>query len=358
MEFREHMPLAPLTTLQVGGRARYFAEATTEVDAVAALMFARERRLPVFILGGGSNLLVSDAGFAGLVLKISTRGIDQTINGDIVTFSVAAGEDWDAFVAHAVAEDNAGIECLSGIPGTVGATPVQNVGAYGQEVAQTITSVEALDLASFRDFTSEPVSLHVQQLTNEECGFRYRASRFNTDERGRWLILRVVFELRRRGAPALRYPDLQKYFAGHSSNPSLVEVREGVCEIRGRKGMLIRKGEQDAPSAGSFFRNPLVSQREFEGLSSRLALEGLQLPSYPAGGDLRKLPAAWLVEHAGFGRGYEMGRVGISRKHSLAIVNRGGAAAAEIVALKNSIQSAVYAQFGIELETEPVLLGF
>ena len=344
MFIRENVPLAPFTTLGVGGPARYFGEAATEDAIVEAVDFASSRGVPLFVLGGGSNLVVADAGFAGLVLKIAITGISHfTPPGGQTIFIAGAGCDWDTFVAQTVAAGCAGLECLSGIPGTVGGTPVQNVGAYGQEVSETILEVRALDLRSRQIVT----------LSNAECGFGYRSSIFNSSYRGRYIILRVAFTLREGGAPTIRYADLEKRLTGlGQSSPTLSDVRAAVREIRHSKAMLIVPGEEDARSAGSFFKNPVVAQAVFE----RLA-EQFELPSYPAANGTRKLPAAWLVEHAGFAKGYGKGRVGISHKHALAIVNRGGGTAAEIVALKDEIQARVREKFGIELQTEPVFVG-
>ncbi len=349
MLIRENVSLAPLTTLGVGGPARYFAEATTEAEVIEAVKFARARRLPLFVLGGGSNLVVADAGFAGLVLKIGVAGVSHFTPpyGDMI-FIAGAGCDWDAFVAQTVEANCAGLECLSGIPGSVGGTPVQNVGAYGQDVSETITEVRALDLAS----------LEIVTLSNPDCGFAYRTSVFNTTQRGGYIILQVAFALRQSGKPSIRYADLVKHFSSRQSEPTLQEVRDAVREIRHRKAMLIVPGEEDARSAGSFFKNPVVPQAVFEELAARLASEGLALPSYAAADGSRKIPAAWLVEHAGFARGYAKGRAGVSHKHALAIVNRGGATAAEILALKDEIQVRVLKKFGIQLQSEPVLVGF
>jgi UDP-N-acetylmuramate dehydrogenase len=348
MLIREQVPLAPLTTMGVGGPARYLLEATSEADVREGVEFAHAEGLSLFILGGGSNLLVSDHGFDGVILKIALRGIEQTAHHREVLFSVAAGEDWDSFVADAVEADCAGVECLSGIPGTVGGTPVQNVGAYGQEVSSTIREVYALDLQTLRAVT----------LTNAECGFAYRNSRFNTTERGRFVILRVSIVLQRGGPASVRYADLQKFFADRPAEPSLAQVRSAVREIRHRKAMLIVPGDEDARSAGSFFKNPVVPQAQFEELSTRLNSRGIQLPSYAASDGFRKLPAAWLVEQAGFPKGYAKGAAGISRRHTLAIVNRGGASAADILALKDEIQQRVLHEFGIALQPEPVFVGF
>ncbi len=348
MILREQVPLAPLTTLGVGGPARYFAEARSESEVREAIEFARSRALSLFVLGGGSNVLVADAGFNGLVLKVDLRGVERAVVGDDVTFRVAAGEDWDAFVLRTVEEDYAGLECLSGIPGSVGGTPVQNVGAYGQEVSETIREVTALDRQT----------LGLRTFSNAECRFAYRTSVFNTTERGRYIILSVLFLLRRGGKPAIRYADLQKAFGGGSVEPTVQRVRDAVREIRRSKAMLIVPGDDGCRSAGSFFKNPIVSQTEFAELETKLSSRGMSLPSYPASDGFRKLSAAWLVEHAGFTKGYSRGAAGISRRHALAIVNRGGATAAGIVALKDEIQSRVLEEFGVRLQPEPVFLGF
>jgi UDP-N-acetylmuramate dehydrogenase len=348
MNILEHVPLAPLTTLGVGGSARYFAEARTESQVREAVQFARSRDLPLFVLGGGSNLLVADGGFNGLVLKIALCGIERYAAGNDVTFRVAAGDNWEAFVARTVEEDCAGIECLSGIPGSVGGTPVQNVGAYGQEVSDTIREVEGFDIHTLQPKT----------FSNAECRFAYRTSIFNTTQRDRYVVLRVSFALRRGGKPAVRYADLQKVFANSAGTPTLLQVRNAVREIRRSKAMLLVPGDDDSRSAGSFFKNPIVPQSQFEDLEMSLRSRHLTLPSYPASNGFRKLSAAWLVEHAGFAKGYTHGAAAISRRHALAIVNRGGATAAEIVALKDEIQSRVSLEFGIELNPEPVFLGF
>jgi len=347
MVIQEKVPLAPLTTLGVGGPARYFAEARTIGDVRAAVEQAHSRQLPLFVLGGGSNLVVSDNGWPGLVLKIAIGGTDFRIESGQGILEAGAGEEWDKLVKAAVDRDCAGIECMSGIPGSIGSTPVQNVGAYGQEVAETITSVQALDLRDGQ----------LRELCNEACGFEYRTSIFNTTEKGRFIILRVSYALKPGGEPRIEYADLKKYFAG-KSRPGLVEVREAVRQIRASKSMLITPGDEDARSAGSFFKNPVLSEAEFQALAERAATRSLQIPSYPALQAQRKVSAAWLVEQSGFGKGYTHGPVGISRKHALAIVNRGGARAADVIALKDEIQQRVMDTFGIELKPEPVFVGF
>ncbi len=347
MQIRENVPLAPLTTLQVGGPARYFAEATSEAEVRFAVQYAADHKLPLFVLGGGSNLVVADAGFPGLVLKIALRGIEEHNQGDSIHFLVEAGEDWDTFVAHAVAKNCAGIECLSGIPGTVGGTPVQNVGAYGQEVADTIRAIRVLDVESGQ----------IRTLQNQDAGFTYRTSIFNSSQRGRYIVLRVIYALTPGAQPKIAYADLQKYFEGKPA-PTLAETREAVRQIRLSKAMLLVPGDEDSRSAGSFFKNPIISPTEYARIAGIVAARGLKPPSYPAPDGKVKIAAAWLVEQSGFDKGYARGSVGISRRHALAIVNRGGATAANILALKDEIQKRVFDSFGLQLQPEPVFVGF
>ena len=347
MVIQENVPLAPLTTLNVGGPARYLAEARTNADVCTAVEQARSRQWPLFVLGGGSNLVISDSGWPGLVLKIAIGGIDFRVENGQGLFEAGAGEEWDKLVHTAVERDCAGIECLSGIPGSVGGTPVQNVGAYGQEVAETISSVQALDLRDGQ----------LRELCNEACGFEYRTSIFNTSEKGRYIIVSVTYSLHPGGEPHIEYADLKRYFAGRS-RPTPAETREAVRQIRASKSMLITPGDEDARSAGSFFKNPVLSEPEYLSVAERAAARKLQIPSYPALEARRKISAAWLVEQSGFHKGYTRGRVGISRKHALAIVNRGGATAADVIALKDEIQQRVLDAFGVQLHPEPVFVGF
>src|SRR5450631_1482661 len=251
MLFQEHIPLAPHTTFRVGGPARWFAQARTEDDILEGVAFAKEHGLPLFVLGGGSNLLVSDAGFPGLVLHIDLKGITLGEDG---LLSAAAGEEWDQLVSQVVAANCAGVECLAGIPGSVGGTPVQNVGAYGQEVSQTILEVRALD-SKMGAFVDLPASA---------CGFSYRQSIFNHgSERGRYIVTQVVYELRRDAEPLLSYADLKRYFQDWRKPPGLGEVAAAVREIRRAKGMLLVEGDPDCASAGSFFKNPVVPEEVF-----------------------------------------------------------------------------------------------
>jgi UDP-N-acetylmuramate dehydrogenase len=350
LNIQENIPLASLTTLQVGGPARYFLDARSEREVGAALSFAADRKLPVLVLGGGSNLLVADSGWPGLALRIAIPGVEFSGDGTSVLFYAGAGENWDQLVALAVNKNCAGLECLSGIPGTVGGTPVQNVGAYGQEVSQTIVRVRALEIATGK----------ISELDNGACGFSYRTSIFNSTQRGKHIVLEVAYRLKQHGLPALHYADLKKFFAGGPADPTLQQVRDAVRSIRLSKAMLLAPGDEDCRSAGSFFKNPVVSQREAARIA---ALAGQRspdraLPQYPAADGQVKLAAAWLVEQAGFSKGYARGPAGISRKHTLAIVNRGGATAADIVALKDEVQKKVFDLWGVRLEPEPVFVGF
>jgi UDP-N-acetylmuramate dehydrogenase len=413
MLMEENKPLAPLTTFGIGGPARWFVEASSEDDIAEAAAWATSRQVPIFVLGGGSNLLVSDAGFNGLVLRVGLRGIavcpgphagdweristDEQGVGAIedaerwrtaggfpdkrpsaakarvgseaamygpkpvpftepsffasckaLTYQAAAGEDWDGFVERAVEDNCAGIECLAGIPGTVGGTPVQNVGAYGQEVASTVERVRAFDLQE-RGFVELPAAA---------CGFAYRRSRFNSTDRGRYIVTRVDYCLTPGGAPTVRYAELQRVLAERGSRgeePGLSEVAAAVRRIRQAKGMLLVEGDPDCRSAGSFFKNPVVGEEQARQIAAACAKEP---PRFPAGQDGIKLPAAWLIEQAGFAKGHTLGSAAVSSRHTLALVNKGGATAAEILALATQITAAVEARFGIHLEMEPVLLGF
>ena len=310
--------------------------------------YARSNHLPLFILGGGSNLVVSDAGWPGLVLKIAIRGVDERpAEFSKLEFVVGAGEDWDNFVALTVKRNCAGVEALSGIPGTVGGTPVQNVGAYGEDVSESITSVQVLDM----------MTMQISELTNDECGFGYRKSIFNTTTRGRYIVLGVTFALTPGGSPKITYADLKNRFGDR--NPTLQETRDAVREIRLSKAMLIVPDDDDCRSAGSFFKNPIVPAAKYDEIAGMATSNGLSVPpKYPAGEGQVKISAAWLVEQSGFPKGFTRGKVGISRKHSLAIVNRGGATAADILALKDEVQIGVQDKFGVHLSQEPVFVGF
>ena len=343
MQIQEEVLLAPYTTFGIGGAAKYFCEAEDEADVVEAVRVAKERGVRLFVLGGGSNLLVADGGFDGLVLRIRMMGVEMKREGALTVFDVGAGEEWDAFVLRSVTEECAGLECLAGIPGTVGGTPVQNVGAYGQEVSETILSVRVLDL-EIGEFL---------EMGRDECGFRYRQSVFNSTAAGRYVVTRVRFGLVTGGPPKIAYADLRKHF-GAKGVPSLREVYDGVRAIRNAKGMLLVEGEADCRSAGSFFKNPIVEESVVERVAEAVGLPPLAVPRYPSGKRYVKLPAAWLLERAGFVKGFAMGRAGISSKHTLALVNLGGATAGEVQALRDAVIAGVEGKFGIRLEQEPV----
>jgi len=338
----ENVELAPYTTMQIGGRARFFVRAATQDDVAECVRFAAESSLPLFVLGGGSNVLIADGGFDGVVLHIALKGI-ETVDGSagLARVTAQAGEEWDHFVEFTVNEGLAGLECLSGIPGYVGGTPVQNVGAYGQEVAESISLVRVLDR----------LSGSVSELSNAECGFAYRSSIFNSTKRERYIVLAVTFDLTPGGEPKVTYRDLKEHFAGRM--PTLAETRAAVLDIRRAKSMVIDAADPNSKSAGSFFKNPIVSREKF----AAIAAEHPDVPSFPAGTDSVKIPAAWLIEKAGIPKGFSLGNAGISTKHTLAIVNHGGNAA-DIMRLKELIQSRIKAVFGIELVPEPVFVGF
>lgn len=343
LQMEEGVSLAPYTTLGIGGPARYLAHVTAEPQLLEAVEFARSKSLSIFILGGGSNLLVSDRGFPGLVVHIAIQ-TPSVQSGD--EYTAAAGLEWDDFV-HSICEQGiSGIECMAGIPGLVGGTPVQNVGAYGQEVAETIRSVRALDLE-----TMEFVALE-----KEACGFGYRRSIFNSTHRGRYIVTAVTFGFDRSSQPVLAYADLVRHFAGNPQ-PTPIEIYHAVRGIRQGKGMLLTAGDPDSRSAGSFFKNPIVPADILVRIASFLHIEEDAVPCWPAAAGMVKLPAAWLVERAGFHKGYAMGAAGISSRHTLALVNRGGASFAEITMLRDAVQHEVANRFGVQLEQEPVQIG-
>ena len=347
----ENVPLAPMTTLGIGGPARYFADVTTTDALIAGVEWSRRRRTPLFVFGGGSNIVFADEGFHGLVLQVSIRGVETRFDEDGVVVTAGAGEDWESLVAQCVANNWSGFECLSGIPGRVGAAPIQNVGAYGQETSETLKSVEALDLAGGSLVT----------LSASDCEFGYRTSRFKTRDRDRFVITRVTYRLAADGKPAVRYAELQRYLADRGlETPTLTDVREAVLAIRRRKAMVIDPSDVDSRSVGSFFVNPTIAIDEFERLKRHIQeqTEGdADIVAFPLSDGRVKLSAAWLIERAGIKRGYSHGRVGTSTKHALAIVNRGGGTAREIVELKELIAARVLDRFGIVLTPEPVFIG-
>jgi UDP-N-acetylmuramate dehydrogenase len=334
------MNLSELTTLHLGGPMARYVQAGDEAAIVEAVRGAEP---PVLVLAGGSNLVVADEGFPGTVVHVVSRGVEPTGHGRV---TVQAGEPWDPFVAACVERGVAGVECLSGIPGSVGATPIQNVGAYGQEVAETIASVRVYDRA--RDA--------VVDLPPDDCGFAYRSSRFKREPE-RWVVLAVSYVLEPGGTSRpVRYAELARALGVElGTTAPLADVREAVLGLRRRKGMVLDPGDPDTFSAGSFFTNPVLDAEAFAALQERA---GAAPPAWPEPGGARvKTSAAWLIERAGFARGHGHGRVAISSKHTLALTNRGGGTAADLVALAREIRAGVRARFGVELVNEPVLVG-
>ena len=333
------MPLAPLTTLGVGGPARWYVRANDVEQVQAAGRWAADRGLPLFVLGGGSNIVVSGRGFPGLVLHVAIAGAHLHPAGSEAILDAGAGEPWDAVVARAVAAGYAGLECLSGIPGSVGGTPIQNVGAYGQEVAGSILHVTVVDTHAG----------DILQIPAAACGFEYRQSRFKQADAGRFIVCGVTYRLGR-GAPTVTYPDVIAWVHAEGlERPSVADVRRGVLEIRRGKGMVLDEADPDTRSVGSFFMNPVIPAAAHAAFGS---------PAFPMPGGSVKIPAAWLIERAGFARGSAEGRAAISSKHPLALVNRGGASAEDVVALACRIKRAVLDRFGIALRPEPVFVGF
>ncbi|GAA4234021.1 UDP-N-acetylmuramate dehydrogenase [Actinomadura meridiana] len=349
--FAEEVNLAGFTTLRLGGPARRFVEATTEAELVAAIRDADDAGEPVLVLGGGSNLVVSDEGFRGTVVHVGTRGSERVAaDGDRVLVRVQAGEDWDPFVARCVADGLAGVECLSGIPGRVGATPIQNVGAYGQDVSETIVEVRAYD---------RQARAHVT-LDRDACHFTYRHSVFKGDDR--YVVLDVTYALHEaEESQPIAYAELaRKLGAQPGDRVTLKEARDAVLELRRGKGMVLDAADPDTRSAGSFFTNPILEPAQVADLENRV-IERLgpdaTFPRYPEMGERVKTSAAWLIDRAGFTKGHALGPARISTKHTLALTNPGGASTADLLALARQVRDGVHEAFGVELVNEPVLVG-
>jgi UDP-N-acetylmuramate dehydrogenase len=340
----EHIPLAPLTTLGVGGPARFFVEARDEDAVREALAWARGRDLAFRVLGGGSNLVVADAGVDGLVVKIALRGVSARETDGAVDLTAAAGEPWDDLVRHAVERGWAGLECLSGIPGLVGATPIQNVGAYGQDVSESVIAVRALDTGDGSVVTLSP----------RQCGFGYRNSMFKSRAPGRYVVLAVTYRLIKGGAPAVRYADVERHLAARGIGaPSLADARNAVLAIRRAKSMVLEPGDENRRSCGSFFVNPVVTAVECARVQA--AASDPAMPRWPEADGRVKLSAAWLIERAGFTRGQAEGPVGLSTRHALAVVAHEGARASDVLAFARRLQAAVEERFGVRLTPEPVV---
>jgi UDP-N-acetylmuramate dehydrogenase len=347
------VPLAPLTTIRLGGPARYLARCGSVAELRMVLEFAREKSLPVTILGGGSNMIFADEGYRGLVVQPLLRGITMKEAGRDVFVTASAGETWDELVRQCTAKGYGGLECLSGIPGSAGAAPLQNIGAYGQEVSESITSVVVLDRISGREST----------LEHDQCGFGYRQSIFKGAEKDHYIITSVTFRLRIAGEPEIRYAELRRLLDSRGQakgvspgESALTAVRDAVLTLRGGKSMVITPADPHCRSVGSFFMNPVLTKEAFDRLLKQVGTtEGnVTVQSFAAGGGI-KVPAAWLVEHAGFPKGFRLGGVGVSDRHALALVNYGGTTT-ELLQLAEDIRTAVRTQFGIRLELEPVVI--
>lgn len=339
MQPRSQVPLAGLTTLGLGGPAALFVTAHTEQEVVAAVRAAPG---PVLVLGGGSNLVIADEGFPGTVVQIAVTGLRVQQDGGVVLLEAAAGEDWAALVARCVTDRLTGFECLAGIPGLVGATPIQNVGAYGQEVAQSVAYVRAYDR-------------QVQQVvTLTDFGFAYRWSRFKA-EPDRWVVLAVGYRLEPSpDSRPVRYAELAGELAVElGERAPLQDVHDAVLRLRRAKSMVLDPADPDSRSAGSFFTNPLLDAGQLAALRAR----GVEPPTYPGTDGRVKVSAAWLIEQAGFGKGHFDGPVGISTRHTLALVNRGGASTQDLLRVARQVRDGVRAAFGVELVPEPVLVG-
>jgi UDP-N-acetylmuramate dehydrogenase len=343
----ERVALAPLTTLGVGGPARWFVRATDEAAVLAAHGWARERGLPLRALGGGSNLVVADAGVQALVVQIALRGVTTRETEGVAELTAAAGEPWDEVVRATVERGWAGLECLSGIPGLVGATPIQNVGAYGQEVSETVAAVLALDTDHGE----------IATLPAARCGFAYRDSVFKSGQPGRWVVLAVTYRLRPGGAPTLGYADVARHLAARAvTRPSLADVRESVLAIRRAKSMVLDDpGDPNRRSCGSFFLNPILDAGAAEAVTARAGDPAM--PRWPQRDGRVKLSAAWLIDRAGFARGERQGPVGLSTRHTLALVAHDGARAGDVLAFARRVQDTVEARFGVKLTPEPVFWG-
>lgn len=350
-EIRAQVHLAPLTTLELGGPAEFFREIESEDSLVASLAWARERGLPITVLGGGSNAVVADRGVAGLVVRVGMRGIERKNTATGERWSIAAGERWDVVVEQSVSAGLSGIECLAGIPGRTGAAPVQNIGAYGQELAETFVSARAIHRE-----TDEAIT-----LSAADCRFGYRTSLLK-QEPANWIITRIELELRRDTLPKIRYPELEEAIDARGT-PTLASIRDAVLDLRRHKSMVLDPDDENRRTAGSFFLNPIVTGEaaddiEEQARARRLLADSDRMPRFPAAGNRAKIPAAWLIESAGFPKGERRGGIGLSSRHALALVHHGGSTTNELIAFATEIQATVAGLFGVGLTPEPALLGF
>lgn len=344
------VPVSTLTTFEIGGPARWLAEPSNLEELKQSILFAREHALDVFPIGCGSNILASDAGFKGLLIKPKMQKLTVTIKDEEATVEAQAGVIWDDLVAQTVEKDLAGLECLSGIPGQVGAAPVQNIGAYGQEAGTTIESVQVVDLET----------LETLSLSAASCAFAYRTSNFKTAWKGRYIITSVTFKLKVHGQATMRYQDLERFFADKVATdstwrPTLAQVRQAVLKVRASKSMLYDKADPNHRCAGSFYLNPVISQAQAQQLKERWP----NMPVYNTDNpDMCKVSAAWLVDNAGFHKGFRYGKAGVSSAHTLALINPGQASAVDMLAFSELVKAKVKEVFNIQLKPEPIMLGF
>lgn len=348
MQERNDAPLAPLTTFRLGGPATRLVTATTDDEVIAAVREAAASGTPLLVIGGGSNLVIGDKGFEGTALRIATRGFEL----DGAALTLAAGENWSDAVARTVEAGLAGIECLAGIPGSAGATPIQNVGAYGQEVSSTITEVIAYDRR-----TDETVT-----IPNAACDFSYRHSRFKEDP-DRYVVLRVRFALEDAGglSAPIKYPETARVLGVEAGDRvPAATARETVLKLRAGKGMVLDPEDHDTWSAGSFFTNPILTAEEYQEFVAKVHErlgEDVMPPAFPTGDGRTKTSAAWVIDKAGFTKGYGDGPARISTKHTLALTNRGAATTEDLLALAREVRDGVRAAFGVTLVNEPVMVG-
>jgi len=350
-EIKENIELKNFTTVKLGGAAKYFCECRSEGELIECLKYADEKKINIHILGGGSNTIFQDGGFDGLVIKTGMKGIELHNDfKDNVIIKAAAGEEWDDFVKYCVENKYTGVECLSGIPGSAGASPIQNIGAYGQEVKDTIIFVKAIDRKTYKTV----------MFANEDCLFGYRTSRFKTIDKNKYIVTEVLFKLKKDGKPEIKYPELEKKLKEkYQDEVSLSVVRNVVVELRKKKSMVTDENDPDSVSCGSFFVNPVLNEAEFEKFYERIENGNYvndkgSIPFYKSESGI-KLSAAWLIENAGFKKGYSKNGAGISSKHSLALVNRGGTAV-DLLELAEEIQAKVFDVFGVKLVREPEVI--
>lgn len=355
MDIKKDVILSDYTTIGLGGKAKYFLSCRTVNDIYHALEFAKENKLPVQVLSGGSNVIFQDSGYNGLILKIDLKGIEINEGDNHVYIKVKSGENWDEFVRMTINKSLSGAECMSGIPGSAGATPIQNVGAYGQEVKDIIRSITAIDRNTLNTIIFNNFN------NSKDCGFDYRTSRFKTDDKDKFIITDVTFHFRKNKEPEIKYPELQKYIQSNIDFNSLLtlkdkltEIRKAVITLRKKKSMITDNSDPNSKSCGSFFMNPVLTEKEFLEFKSRVNQDFMNFPFYKAGNNY-KIPAAWLVEQAGFRKGYIKDGAGISENHSLAIINRNGTAK-DVLLLASDIEKKVFEKFGIELQIEPVII--